>query len=101
MVGGSLVTKSYPTLVTPRTIAPQAPFSIGFSSQEYWSKLPFPSPGHLPDPGIKPGSPVLQADAVGGSKLNNHFVVDRVSFLFHLVLGHTRGTQYLSSLTRD
>ena len=64
VVGGGLVTKSYPTLVTPRTITHQAPFSIGLSSQEYWSRLPFPFPGDLPDPGIKPGSPVLQADAV-------------------------------------
>ena len=87
-VGGGLVTKSYPTLVTPRTIACQAPFSIKFSSQEYWSRLPFPSPGDLPGPGIKPRSPILQGDAVGGSKFN-HFVRDEVSFLFYLVFGHT------------
>ena len=37
---------------------------MGFSRQEYWSGLPFPSPGDLPDPGIKPGSPALQADAL-------------------------------------
>ena len=47
--------------VTPWTVARQAPLSMGFSSQGYWSGLPFPSPGYLPDPGIKPGSPVLQA----------------------------------------
>ena len=40
----------------------QAPLSMGFSRQEYWTGLPFPSPGDLPDPGIKPGSPALQAD---------------------------------------
>ena len=50
--------------VTPWTIAYQAPWSMGFSRQEYWSGLPFPSPGDLPDPGIKPGSPTLQADAL-------------------------------------
>ena len=49
---------------TPWTIARQAPLSMGFSRQEYWSGLPFPSPGDLPDPGIKPGSPALQADAL-------------------------------------
>ena len=43
--------------VTPWTIAHQAPPSMGFSRQEYWSGLPFPSPGDLPDPGIEPGSP--------------------------------------------
>ena len=41
--------------VTPWTVAHQAPLPIGFIRQEYWSGLPFPSPGHLPDPGIKIG----------------------------------------------
>jgi len=49
--------------VTPWTIAYQAP-SMGFPGQEYWSGLPFPSPGDLPDPGIEPRSPTLQADAL-------------------------------------
>ena len=49
---------------TPWTVAHQAPLSMGFSKQEYWSGLPFPSPGDLPNPGIKPGSPALQADAL-------------------------------------
>ena len=44
---------------TPWTVACQAPPSMGFSRQEYWSGLPFPSPGDLPDPGIEPGSPTL------------------------------------------
>ena len=48
--------------VTPWTIAHQALLSMGFSRQEYWSGLPFPSPGDLPNPGIEPGSPALQAD---------------------------------------
>ena len=47
---------------TPETVAFQVPPSMGFSRQEYWSGLPFPSPGDLPDPGIEPGSPALQAD---------------------------------------
>ena len=47
---------------TLRTVAHQAPQSMGFSRQEYWSGLPFPSPGELPDPGIEPMSPALQAD---------------------------------------
>ena len=46
------------------TVACQAPLSIGFSKQEYWSGLPFPSPGDLPDSGIKPGSPALQTDSL-------------------------------------
>ena len=49
---------------TPWTVAHEALPSLEFSRQEYWSGLPFPSPGDLPDPGIEPGSPVLQADAL-------------------------------------
>ena len=47
---------------TPWTVAHQAPLSMEFSRQEYWSGLPFPSPGDLPDPRIEPRSPSLQAD---------------------------------------
>ena len=59
--GGGLVAKSYPTVATPWTVARQASLPMGFSRQEYWSGLPFPSPGDLPDPGIEPRSPALQA----------------------------------------
>ena len=48
----------------PWTVVYQASLSMGFSRQEYWSGLPLPSPGDLPDPGIKPRSPALQADAL-------------------------------------
>ena len=64
VVGDCLVAKLCPTLVTPWTVACQAPLSTGFSRQEYWSGLPFPSPGDLPDLGIKPRSPALQADSL-------------------------------------
>ena len=50
--------------VTPWTVAHQAPPSMGFSRQEYWSGLPFPSPADLPNPGIEPRSPALQADTL-------------------------------------
>ena len=49
---------------TPWTVGRQAPLSMGFSRQEYWSGLPFPSPGDLPDPGIESGSLALQADTL-------------------------------------
>ena len=49
---------------TPWTAARQAPPSMGFSRQGYWSGLPFPSPGHLPTPGIEPGSPTLRAGSL-------------------------------------
>ena len=62
VVGGGLIAKSCPTLATSWTVACQAPLSMGFSRQGYWGGLPFPSPGDLPDPGIKSRSPALQAD---------------------------------------
>ena len=47
------------SFVIPCTVTHQAPLSMGFSRQEYWSRLPFPLPGDLPDPGIQPASPTL------------------------------------------
>ena len=64
VTSGSLVTKSCPILAITWTVACQAPLSMRFSRQEYWSGLPFPSPGDLPNPGIKPRSPALQADSL-------------------------------------
>ena len=58
------VTQSCLTLCDPWTVAYQASLSMGFSRQEYWSGLPFPSPGALPDPGIEPRSPASEADAL-------------------------------------
>ena len=52
------------SFATSRTVAYQALPSMGFSKQEHWSGLPFPSPGAPPDPGIEPRSPALQADAL-------------------------------------
>ena len=49
---------------TPWTVARQAPLSMGFSRQEYWSGQPFPSPGDLPNPGFDPPSPALQVDSL-------------------------------------
>ena len=74
--GGSFTTSAPPGKVkvkslsrvrlfaTPWNVAPQALLSMGFSRQEYWSGVPFPSPGDLPDPGIEPRSPALEADAL-------------------------------------
>ena len=52
------------TLGAPWTVACQAPLAMGFSKQQYWSGLPFHSAGDLPNPGIEPGSPALQADSL-------------------------------------
>ena len=60
----SEVARHVQLFVTSWTVACQAPLSMGFSRQEYWTGLPFPSPGDLPDPGIKAGSPTLQADSL-------------------------------------
>ena len=56
--------QSCSTLATPWTITHQALLPMGFPRQEYWSELPFLSPGNLSHPGIEPGSPVLQADSL-------------------------------------
>ena len=67
----SIVPNSY---ATPWTVARQAPLSMGFPGQEYWSGLPFPTPGDLPHPGIKPASPVSpawQADSLPLCHLNH------------------------------
>ena len=64
---------------TPWTVAYQAPPSMGFSSQEYWSWLPFPSLGDLSNPGIKPGSPALQADALPSEPTKMGTLKDRNS----------------------
>ena len=69
----------------------QAPLSMGFSRQKYWSRLPFPSPGDLPNPGVEPGSPALQAQSLlseppgkltvtrapGDSRLHNLALADK------------------------
>ena len=65
MIKASLVCgTSFKTIVTPWTVAHQAPLSMGFPRQEYWNGLPCTPLGDLPVPGIKPSSPVLQADSL-------------------------------------
>ena len=56
----------FPTSLQPHGlyVARQTPLAMGFSRQEYWGGLPFASPGDLPDPGIEPGSPALESDAL-------------------------------------
>ena len=66
-------------LVTLWTVAPQAPLSLGFSRQEYWSGLPFPSPGDLPDPGIEPES--LMFPALAGRFFTTSATLDSCSYL--------------------
>ena len=70
--------------MTPCTIACQAPQSMGFFRQEYWSGLPFPSPGDLPDPGIEPTSPAMQADSFLSEPPGNPSI-SRKEYLFKLM----------------
>ena len=65
----------------PWTVAHQTSLSMGFSRQEDWSGLPFPSPGDLPDPEIKPVSPALQADSLPSELPGKQFVLPFISFL--------------------
>ena len=67
--GGGLVAQLCLALTNPWTVAHQAPLSMGFPRQEYWSGLSFPSPGDLPDPGIEPMSPAWQVDSLPLSHL--------------------------------
>ena len=82
-----LVAQSCQTLVTPWTVAHQAPLSMVFSRQEYWSGLPFPSPGDLPDPGIEPGFPALEADSLTSEPLPTNMWIIFV-FFFKIFLKH-------------
>ena len=68
-----------PVFATPWTVAHQAPLTMEFSRQEYWSGLLFPSPGHLPKPGIEPTSPALQADSLPLSHLGRGLCL----YLYH------------------
>ena len=83
------------------TVAFQAPLSMGFSRQESWSGLPFPSPGDLPDPGIEPRSPALQADALPSEppgkpkKASNYFPFPCTSMVFSSVF------KWLCSVLRE
>ena len=85
----SLVAKLCPNLTNPWTVACQVPLFMEFSRQEYWSGLPCPSPGDLPDPGIKPRSPALQADSLpsdppGKPSLSAYPVLNSSHVFFHL-----------------
>ena len=80
--GGGLIAKSCLTLATPWIVACQDPLSIGFSRQQFWNGLPFPSPGDLPNPGNEPGSSALQADSLPtelwAAYHNIHFAAPRI-----------------------
>ena len=68
---------------TPWIVAYQAPPSMGFSRQEYWSGLPFPSPGDLPDPGIEPWSPTFQADTLTSEPPGKSFTCQTYTFTMY------------------
>ena len=82
---GGLVANLCLTLMILRTIACQNPLSVEFSRQEYWSGLPFPSPGDLSNPGIKPRTPALQEDYLPlsqqGSPTNMQEIVKSFGFV--------------------
>ena len=76
------VAQSCLTLQLHGQVARQAPLSIGFSRQEHWSELPFPSAGDLPDPGIEPRSPTLQADSLLSEPLQWYEKVKKMTDTF-------------------
>ena len=86
--------------MTPWTVAHQAPPSTGFSRQEYWSGLPFPFPGDLPDPGIEPRSPELQADTLTSEppgKPSVTLALAKISNQLHCILGIEISPRVLAS----
>ena len=91
----SVVSDSF---ATPWTVACQALLSMGFSRQEYWSGLPFPSPGDLPDSGIEPGSPALEADALTseppGKPLLIKIILKFLMELINMVIGENVGKHF-------
>ena len=80
--------------VTPWTAAHQAPPSMGSPRQEYWSGLPFPTPGDLPNPGVKPGSPALQADflQLAPHGKDEAFLLNTPCFFFFLLFTGISGS---------
>ena len=76
----SEVAQSYPTLCDPMDCSLPGSSVHGLFRQEYWSGLPFPSPGDLPNPGIEPGSPVLQTDALPSEPLCNKIGIEENIF---------------------
>ena len=88
--------------VTPWAVDYQAPLSMEFSRQEYWSGLPFPSPGDLPDPGIEPGSPTLQADTLlseppGKPRMcQRHTLLSSLQAFIMLTVTTTQGNRFFS-----
>ena len=87
---------------TPWTVVFQPPPSMGFSRQEYWSGLPCPSPGDLPDPGIEPGSPTLQTDSLPSEPPGNpclgNWTTTNVSKTYVIVLWPLMGRTVLSAV---
>ena len=91
------VTQTCPTFCDPMDCVRQAPLSLGFSRPEYWSGLPFPSPGDLPNPGIELESPALQADSLPSEppgNLCNNVLPKNIVLIFE-TLKNNRETDYL------
>ena len=84
---------------TPWTVAYQAPLSMGLSRQEYWSGLPFPSPGDIPNPGIEPGSPALQADSLPTELPGKHNLLVMIILSFFNRMWKSQGKEIILILT--
>ena len=82
------------------TVAHQAPLFMGFSRQEYWSGLPFPPPGDLPDSGIEPTSPALQVDSLPLSHLGSPGRRDRIILIILVFRKHIPNTTSMSALSK-
>ena len=86
---------------TPWTVAYQASPSMGFSRQEYWSGLPFPSPGDLPDPGIEPRSPALEADALTSEPPGKSLIQDSFLKCLKMLMNGLHGIKHVKQLFEE
>ena len=77
--------QSYPSSATPWTVACQAPLSMGFPRQEYWNWLPFPSPGAVPNPGIKPASPAVAGEFFTSASPLHSYLCTIISAVYKIV----------------
>ena len=95
-----LEAQSCPTLFeTPWTVAFQAPLSMGSTRQEYWSGLPFPSPGDFPNPMIKPGSPALLADFSPSEPPGQTIYANQVIIMYILILQSAYRVLYVNYIS--
>ena len=96
-----LLSQSSSTLSTPCTVARQAPLPMGVSRHEYWSGLPFPSPGYLPNPAIKPRSPHLAADSLPSESPGKSGHLSQVIIIYWWIFSKINFSSFISWVKKE